>query len=152
MNIFYTIITTTILLLINTSHAATLILDGTTSFSQSPFPSVHQTQLYLAITKAKSATHTSAVKFRKTPKSQTSAVKFRKTPKSQIVLNQAYNFNFVEWYLKDEISLEDLLQLAHELTSLQPCDTDKQPADSVWKTALVIYNLSFCSSLLSHFK
>lgn len=139
MNIFYTIITTTILLLINTSHAATLILDGTTSFSQSPFPSVHQTQLYLAITKAKSATHTSAVKF-------------RKTPKSQIVLNQAYNFNFVEWYLKDEISLEDLLQLAHELTSLQPCDTDKQPADSVWKTALVIYNLSFCSSLLSHFK
>lgn len=127
------------MLLINTSHAATLILDGTTSFSQSPFPSVHQTQLYLAITKAKSATHTSAVKF-------------RKTAKSQIVLNQAYNFNFVEWYLKDEISLEDLLQLAHELTSLQPCDTDKQPADSVWKTALVIYNLSFCSSLLSHFK
>lgn len=139
MNIFYTIITAALLLLINTSHAATLILDGTASFSQSQNPSIHKTQLDRAIRKAKAATHTSSVKF-------------RKTTKSQHVLTHAYNFNFVEWYLNDEISLEDLLHLADELTSLQPNATDKQPADSVWKTPTVIYNLSFCTRLLSNFK
>lgn len=71
MNIFYTIITASILLLINISHAGTLILDGTTSFSQSKNPSIHKTQLDRAITKAISATHTSSVRFRKTAKSQT---------------------------------------------------------------------------------
>lgn len=135
MNIFYPLISAALLLGLTTSHAATLILDGTKSFTEKHPFSVHQTQLDRAITKAKTAIHTTAVDVRN-----------GKT--SGVVLMQAYNFNFVDWYLKDEISLEDLLSLARALTSLQPSATNKQTADSVWKTPLVTYNLSFCNALL----
>ncbi len=131
-----TIIITVILIGLNPTYAATLLLNRTQTFSDLPSNlSAHAD----AIEKAKRELRTSSESFEYT------------TTTPQIIITQAYNFNFVQWYLNEEISLAELLSLAMALTSLQhSADTDS--TNSIWKTPLVKYNLDFSKALLALFE
>jgi hypothetical protein len=125
-----------ILLGLSTTYAATLLLNGAQSFSDSPSNAIANSD---AVEKAKIELSISTDSFEYTPTT------------SRITLAQAYNFNFVQWYLNNEINLADLLDLAVALTSLHNPTDDESP-DSIWKTPLVLYNLAFSKALLALFQ
>jgi hypothetical protein len=136
MKTIRTLTITAILLGLSTTYAATLLLNGAQSFSDSPSNAIANSD---AVEKAKIELSISTDSFEYTPTT------------SRITLAQAYNFNFVQWYLNNEINLADLLDLAVALTSLHNPTDDESP-DSIWKTPLVLYNLAFSKALLALFQ
>lgn len=135
MKTIRTLTITAILLGLSITYAATLLLNGAQSFSDSPNNAIANSD---AVEKAKIELSISTDSFEYTPAT------------SQITMTQAYNFNFVQWYLNNEINLAELLSLALTLTSLQNPANDES-ADSIWKTPLVKYNLDFSKALLALF-
>lgn len=117
-------------------YAATLLFNDTDTFSNSSSNSRAYITAIKRIKKELEITNTPFKDINLTP---------------ETTLTHAYNFNFVHWYLNDEISLAELLTLAIALTSLHH-SSDDVSINSTWKTPLLRHNLDFSNAVLALFE
>ncbi|QOL20382.1 hypothetical protein [Candidatus Bodocaedibacter vickermanii] len=136
MNKIKTTIIATILIGLSPTYSATLLFNDAQTLSDSS----HNLNAHAAaINKAKKESKTSSEFFEYL------------TTTPQVTITHAYNFNFAQWYLNDDINLVELLSLAIALTSLQ-YSADTQPINTIWTTPLIRYNLDFSKALLALFE